>query len=299
MKPIPFSGAATALITPMNSDKSLNLPAFRLLVEEQISHGIDALVVGGTTGESATLSLQEYANLLAAAVDTAKGRVPILAGAGSNDTAHSLEKIYIAQDIGADALLLVTPYYNKTTQLGLIRHFNTLADRSKLPAILYNVPSRTGLNIQPKTYQELCKHPNIAAVKEASGDISQIAETVHLCGDDLILYSGNDDQVVPILSLGGKGVISVLSNLIPWEVHQLCQRFFDGDVAGSLQLQLDFLPLIRALFCEVNPIPVKTAMELTDHKAGPCRLPLVDASQETRERLSQVLLNLGLMQERR
>lgn len=193
MKSIPFSGAATALITPMNPDKSLNLSAFRLLVEEQVSHGIDALVVAGTTGESATLAPREYADLLSTAVDAAEGRVPIIAGAGSNDTAHSLEMIYIAQDIGADALLLVTPYYNKTTQLGLIRHFNTLADRSKLPVILYNVPSRTGLNIQPKTYQELCKHPNIVAVKEASGDISQIAETAYLCGDDLILYSGNDD----------------------------------------------------------------------------------------------------------
>ena len=295
MKSIPFSGAATALITPMNPDKSLNLSAFRLLVEEQVSHGIDALVVAGTTGESATLAPREYADLLSTAVDAAEGRVPIIAGAGSNDTAHALEMIYIAQDIGADALLLVTPYYNKTTQLGLIRHFNTLADRSKLPVILYNVPSRTGLNIQPKTYQELCKHPNIVAVKEASGDISQIAETAYLCGDDLILYSGNDDQVVPILSLGGKGVISVLSNLIPGEVHQLCQRFFDGDLMGSLQLQLDFLPLIQALFSEVNPIPVKAAMELTGHEAGPCRLPLVDASPETRERLSRVLLNLGLL----
>lgn len=295
MKSIPFSGAATALITPMNPDKSLNLPAFRLLVEEQISHGIDALVVAGTTGESATLTLKEYASLLEAAVDAAQGRVPIIAGAGSNDTAHALELVYTAQDMGADALLLVTPYYNKTTQQGLVRHFNTLADRTDLPVILYNVPSRTGLNIKPQTYRELAQHPNIVAVKEASGDISQIAETAALCGDDLAIYSGNDDQVVPILALGGKGVISVLSNLVPGEVHQLCQRFFEGDWAGSLQMQLDFLPLIKALFCEVNPIPVKTAMALAGYPAGPCRLPLVDAQDSTRERLTQTLLNQGLL----
>ena len=290
-----FTGACTAIVTPFDQSGAIDYGCFGRLIDQQLDHGVDAICVCGTTGESATLSIREHIAAVAFCVKRVNHRVKVIAGAGSNDTSAALYLSQHAQDSGADALLLVTPYYNKASQTGLIQHYTYIADRVELPILLYNVPSRTGLNIQPKTYQELCKHPNIVAVKEASGDISQIAETAYLCGDDLILYSGNDDQVVPILSLGGKGVISVLSNLIPGEVHQLCQRFFDGDLMGSLQLQLDFLPLIQALFSEVNPIPVKAAMELTGHEAGPCRLPLVDASPETRERLSRALLNLGLL----
>ena len=296
MKSIPFSGAATALITPMNPDKSLNLSAFRLLVEEQVSHGIDALVVAGTTGESATLAPREYADLLSTAVDAAEGRVPIIAGAGSNDTAHSLEMIYIAQDIGADALLLVTPYYNKTTQLGLIRHFNTLADRSKLPVILYNVPSRTGVSFTAETYQLLSQHPNINGVKEASGNFSLLSHTRALCGDDFHIWSGNDDQVVPMMSLGAKGVVSVAANLVPEVMVQMSHLCLEGRFREAAALQIEYTDLIDALFLEVNPIPIKTALNLAGYEVGSLRLPLCAMSDGHLETLRRAMESAHLLQ---
>jgi dihydrodipicolinate synthase len=228
-------------------------------------------------------------------VERTAGRVPVVAGAGSNHTDYALWLSREAKQAGADALLHVTPYYNKTSQAGLVRHFMTLADATDLPVILYNVPSRTGVNIQPKTYQELCKHPNITATKEASGNLSQIAMIRSLCGDELDIYSGNDDQIVPILSLGGKGVISVLSNVAPRQTHDICQLYFDGKVRESADLQIKLLPLINALFCDVNPIPVKEAVCMMGWDAGMCRLPLVELDPEHKELLSREMRAAGLI----
>ena len=239
-KKIVFKGAATALVTPMNADFSVNYDRLTTLVDEQITNGIDALVICGTTGEKSTLNYQEHIQVIETAVKAANGRVPIIAGAGSNDTVYSVGLCNDAIAVGADALLMVTPYYNKTSQKGLVAHYTYVADRVDAPIILYNVPSRTGVNIQPETYKELAKHPNIVATKEASGDISAIAKIRHLCGDDLQLYSGNDDQIVPLLSLGGIGVISVLSNVLPKETHDMCAAYFAGDVKKAADMQLQF-----------------------------------------------------------
>jgi len=294
-KKIVFKGAATALVTPMNADFSVNFERLTSLVDEQIVSGIDALVICGTTGGKSTLNYEEHIKVIETAVKAAHGRVPIIAGAGSNDTVYSVGLCNDAIAVGADALLMVTPYYNKTSQKGLVAHYTYVADRVDAPIILYNVPSRTGVNIQPETYKELAKHPNIVATKEASGDISAIAKIRHLCGDDLMLYSGNDDQIVPLLSLGGIGVISVLSNVLPKETHDMCAAYMAGDVKTAAQLQLKYIPLINALFSDVNPIPVKEAMELLGKQTGPCRLPLIAMSDDKHEALKAELQKLGLL----
>ncbi len=294
-KKIVFKGAATALVTPMNADFSVNFDRLTSLVDEQITSGIDALVICGTTGEKSTLNYEEHIKVIETAVKAADGRVPIVAGAGSNDTVYSVGLCNDAIAVGADALLMVTPYYNKTSQKGLVAHYTYVADRVDAPIILYNVPSRTGVNIQPETYKELAKHPNIVATKEASGDISAIAKIRNLCGDDLMLYSGNDDQIVPLLSLGGIGVISVLSNVLPKETHDMCAAYLAGDVKKAAEMQLQYVPLINALFSDVNPIPVKEAMEMLGKQTGPCRLPLIPMNDDKRAALKAELQKLGLV----
>ena len=295
MKKTIFTGAGVAIVTPMNPDLSINWELLGTLIDDQIAHGTDAIVIAGTTGEASTMTDEEHVQSIRFAVERTAGRVPVVAGAGSNHTDYALWLSREAKQAGADALLHVTPYYNKTSQAGLVRHFMTLADATDLPVILYNVPSRTGVNIQPKTYQELCKHPNITATKEASGNLSQIAMIRSLCGDELDIYSGNDDQIVPILSLGGKGVISVLSNVAPRQTHDICQLYFDGKVRESADLQIKLLPLINALFCDVNPIPVKEAVCMMGWDAGMCRLPLVELDPEHKELLSREMRAAGLL----
>lgn len=294
-KKIVFKGAATALVTPMNADYSVNYERLKTLVDEQIKSGIDALVICGTTGEKSTLNYADHVKVIETAVKAADKRVPIIAGAGSNDTVYSVGLCNDVMNVGADALLMVTPYYNKTSQKGLIAHYTYVADRVDAPIILYNVPSRTGVNIQPETYKELAKHPNIVATKEASGDISAIAKIRNLCGDDLTLYSGNDDQIVPLMSLGGVGVISVLSNVVPKETHDMCAAYLSGDVTTAQALQLQYVPLINALFSDVNPIPVKEAMNMLGKEVGPARLPLVPMADDKREALRAELEKLGLL----
>jgi len=290
-----FKGAATAIVTPMNEDFSVNYEKFRELLEFQIKEGISALVVCGTTGESATLTHQEHIDVIRFAVEVVAGRVPVIAGTGSNDTAFALELSLAAQAAGADALLMVTPYYNKTSQAGLIAHFTYVADRVDLPIILYNVPSRTGVNIKPETYQVLSKHKNIVAAKEANGDISALAKTISLCGEDFAIYSGNDDQIVPFLSLGAKGVISVLSCVAPAATEEMCQKFFSGDVAGAARMQIEYLELINNLFADVNPIPVKAALNIMGMGVGPCRMPLVEPSDSVKDLLKSSLASKGLL----
>ncbi len=295
MKKTIFTGSAAAMITPMHPDQSIDYPTFGKLIEEQIAGGTDALVICGTTGESSTMTDEEHVEAIAFAVKQTAHRVPVIAGAGSNDTRYAIWLSKEAQAAGADALLQVTPYYNKTSQAGLVRHFTQIADATDLPVILYNVPSRTGVDIKPQTYLELSKHPNIVAAKEANGNLSEIAHTISLCGDQLDIYSGNDDQIVPILSLGGKGVISVLADVMPRQAHAICQLYFDGKVKESAQLQLELLPLIHALFSDVNPIPVKEALNLMGYAAGPCREPLVPMSEAGRAALLQVLKDYKLV----
>ncbi|MCI8649198.1 MAG: 4-hydroxy-tetrahydrodipicolinate synthase [Anaerotruncus sp.] len=295
MKKTVFTGAGVAIITPMYEDLSVNWEELGRIIDHQIANGTDAIVIAGTTGEASTYTDEEHVESIRYTVEHVAGRVPVVAGAGSNDTAYAVWLSQEAKKAGADALLHVTPYYNKTSQAGLVRHFTTIADATDLPVILYDVPSRTGMSIQPKTYLELSKHPNIVAVKEASGNLSAIAQTRALCGDALDIYSGNDDQIVPILSLGGKGVISVLSNVMPQQAHDICQLYFDGKVQESAALQLKLLGLINALFCDINPIPVKAAMNLLGWKAGACRLPLVDLSTEHLALLKQEMQSAGLL----
>jgi len=288
-----FQGVATALITPLTNN-GVDYPALKKLIEWQISEGINALVICGTTGESSTLSDEEHRQVLKFAIDTVAGRVPMIAGTGSNDTAYAISLTKYACQIGYDAMLLVTPYYNKTTQQGLVATFTAIADASTKPVILYNVPSRTGVNIEPATYAKLAAHPNICAIKEAGGNISKIVETAALVGDKLDIYSGNDDQIVPIMACGGKGVISVLSNVVPKATVQLCQKYFDGDVAGAMAMQKQYLPLINALFCEVNPIPVKAAMAAMGFCDDHLRLPLVPMEQDHRAMLLACMRDAGL-----
>ena len=273
MKKVIFTGAAVAIVTPFN-EEGINFEELKKLIDFNIENGTDAIVIAGTTGESATMSDEEHRAAIKFTVEYVNKRIPVIAGTGSNDTLYAVELSKYAEEVGADGLLTVTPYYNKTTQSGLVKHYNYIADRVNLPIILYNVPSRTGVNISPKTCLELSKHKNIVAVKEASGNLSQIAEIKALCGDELTIYSGNDDQIVPILSLGGKGVISVLSNVAPREAHDICQLFFDGKTEESAKLQIEYLNLINALFIEVNPIPVKTALGLMGFNVGHLRVPL-------------------------
>lgn len=293
MKTPIFEGMASAIITPLN-EKGIDYELFAKLVEWQIAEGIDGLVVCGTTGEGSTLSDEEHKSAIEFMVKQVAGRVPVIAGTGSNDTAYAVELTKHASLMGVDGVLTVTPYYNKATQKGLIKSFTQIADASSVPVILYNVPSRTGVNIAPKTVLELSKHPNINAIKEASGDISQIAEIAHLCGDNINIYSGNDDQVVPIMSLGGKGCISVLSNLLPKETSEMCRLFREGDVKAAARLQLKYIPLINALFSEVNPIPVKAAMAKMGFCEDYLRLPLTPMEDATRENLYLQMKNAGI-----
>lgn len=297
MKKTIFTGAGVAIVTPMNPDESINFDRLGQIIDNQIENGTDAIVICGTTGESATMTDQEHVDCIEYAVKRVNGRVPVVAGAGSNHTSYAVWMSKEAKRVGADALLHVTPYYNKTSQTGLIRHFNAVADATDLPIILYNVPSRTGVNITPATYRELAKHPNIVAAKEASGNISQIAQIAQACGDELDLYSGNDDQIVPLLSLGAKGVISVLSNIMPRETHDICRLFFEGKIAESCTLQLKLLPLINALFSDVNPIPVKEAMNMMGWECGECRLPLVSMQPQAKEHLRVLMQEQGLVKE--
>lgn len=293
-KPV-FTGAAVAIITPMHADGSINYEEMGRIIDDQIENGIDAIVVCGTTGESPTMTDEEHTACIRYAVKKTAGRVPVIAGTGSNDTKYAIWLSRQAQADGADALLLVTPYYNKTSQAGLIAHYTAIADAVDLPCILYNVPSRTGCNLTAASLAQLAKHPNINAVKEASGNISQVAEIAAACGEELNIYSGNDDQIVPLLALGGKGVISVLSNVAPRYTHDLCAKWFAGDTAGSLAMQLAALPLCKALFADVNPIPVKWAMNRLGWHAGACRLPLVDPNEAVQAQLDSALRAFGLL----
>lgn len=286
MKKTVFQGAGVAIVTPMFDDMSINYPKLGEMIDWQIEQGTDAIVICGTTGESTTMTDDEHVETIRYAVERAAGKIPVIAGAGSNDTAYAVWLTREAKTAGANAVLQVTPYYNKTSQRGLIRHFNTIADATDLPVILYNVPSRTGVNIKPETYAELAKHPNIIGAKEANGDISSVAKTAELCGEDFAIYSGNDDQIIPILSLGGRGVISVLSNVMPRETHEMCQLYFDGKVKEAAKMQIDRITLINRLFSDVNPIPVKEALNQMGWQAGPCRLPLVEMTEESKAALA-------------
>lgn len=288
-----FTGSAVAIVTPFN-EQGVDFNKLKELLEWHVQSGTDAIVICGTTGEASTMSEQERKEAIKFTVDVINKRIPVIAGTGSNNTKAAIDMSRWAESIGADALLVITPYYNKTTQQGCIAHFKAIAEAVSLPIIIYNVPSRTGLNIAPSTLWELSKINNIAAVKEASGNISQIAEIARLCGDKLDIYSGNDDQIVPLMSLGAKGVISVLANVVPKETHELCQAFLDGDLKKALKLQLDMLPLINALFVETNPIPVKEAMNLMGMNVGSLRLPLVNMAPKNLEVLKKELVSAGL-----
>lgn len=294
MKNTIFKGVATAIVTPFK-DGGIDYEAFDRLVEWQIKSGVAAIVVAGTTGEGSTLTDSEHKEIIKHCVETVNHRVPVVAGTGSNDTAYGIELSKYACEVGADALLLVTPYYNKATQNGLYESFKAIADSVDKPCILYNVPSRTACNLKPETVLRLSEHKNIVAIKEACGDISQVAELSALVGDKIDIYSGNDDQIVPILSLGGSGVISVLSNVCPKETVEMCDKFFSGDVNGARDLQLEFLPLIKALFCEVNPIPVKCATSLMGYGENSLRLPLTAIEPQNEKKLADIMREKGLI----
>ena len=294
-KEICFKGAATALVTPFGADGGVDYKTFAKLIDFQIDGGIDALVICGTTGEGSTLTDEEHRECIRFAVEHIAGRVPVIAGTGSNDTDYANSLSQYACEVGADALLLVTPYYNKATPKGLIKSFLDTAEKTNKPIILYNVPSRTGVNITMPVYRELAKHERIVAVKEASGNMSHVAEIAAELGDDLAIYSGTDDQIVPILSLGGLGVISVLSNIMPRETHEICRKFFDGDVAGSREMQLKYLEFINNLFIEVNPIPVKTACGLMGLCSDAMRLPLCEMDDANKAKLAASMQKVGLI----
>ena len=290
-----FEGAGVAIITPFHADGSVNYEKLDELLDYQINNGTDAIIICGTTGESATLSEEEHSAVIAHTVKYVNHRVPVIAGTGSNATYTAIQLSTAAEKDGADAILVVTPYYNKATQKGLYEHYKTIADAVSVPIIVYNVPSRTGCNILPATLAKLHKEcKNIVAVKEASGNITQIADVAQMCGPDFCIYSGNDDQIVPILSLGGKGVISVLSNIAPKQTHDIVAKYLAGDLAGSLKMQLDAMPLIHALFCEVNPIPVKHAANLMGMEVGPLRAPLCEMEPANLERLKKEMVAYGL-----
>ncbi len=294
MKDIIFKGAGVAIITPFD-ETGINYAELGRIIDDQIAGGTDAIVIVGTTGESATLSDAEHKEAIAFAVKHVGGRVPVVAGAGSNETAYAVELAKHAAAAGADAILAVTPYYNKCTQNGLVCHYTAIADAVDIPLIVYNVPSRTGVNIKPETYARLAEHPNINAVKEANGDLSSIVRTKKLVGDRLHIYSGNDDQIVPILALGGVGVISVLSNVAPRTVHDICAEYFAGNTAKAAELQIDWSDMVDALFCEVNPIPVKTAMGLMGYRVGNLRLPLTEMESAGLARLKEAMRAHGLL----
>ena len=294
MKKTIFKGIATALITPFNED-GINYDQFGKLIDWQIESGINALVIAGTTGEASTLTDDEHRDAIAYAVKRADGRVPIIAGTGSNDTGYALDLTRCACEAGADAVLVVTPYYNKATQKGLVKMFTQIADKSTAPVILYNVPSRTGVNIEPDTYRILADHDNIVGIKEANGNLSKIVETMHYVHDKLDLYSGNDDQIVPLMSLGGVGAISVLSNIMPRETCEICEKFFAGDVMGAARLQYKYHSIIDALFSEVNPIPVKAAMAAMGFCDNSLRLPLTEMDEAKAEKMFGIMRGHGLI----
>ena len=289
-----FQGVATALITPLD-ENGVNYEEFGRLIDWQIDEGINALVICGTTGEASTLTDEEHREAIRYAVERVNHRVPVIAGTGSNDTDYAVDLTKFACEVGVDGVLVVTPYYNKTSQAGLVKMFTTIADASTVPVILYNVPSRTGVNIEPQTYLKLSEHPMISGIKEASGNISALATTASLLKGKLDIYSGNDDEIVPIMSLGGVGVISVLSNVLPKKTVEICDRFFKGDVAGARELQLELLPLIHALFSDVNPIPVKSAMAKMGFCKNYLRLPLVELAEEKEKVLFSLMQEQGVI----
>lgn len=291
-----FTGAGVAIVTPFHEDGSINYEKFAQIINEQIEGGTDAIIVCGTTGEASCLSHEEHLDAIKFCVDTVAKRIPVIAGTGSNCTETAIYLSTEAEKYGVDGLLLVTPYYNKATQNGLFAHFKAVADSVKTPIILYNVPSRTGCNIAPETAVRLCREvENIVGIKEASGNISQVAKLMSLADGCVDLYSGNDDQIVPLLSLGGKGVISVLSNVAPKQTHDICRMYFEGDTAGAAKAQLDAIDLIGALFCEVNPIPVKTALNLQGKEVGPLRMPLSPMEDKNKERLAAAMKAYGIL----
>ncbi len=295
MKNTIFTGAAIAIITPMNADGSINYSVLGEMIDDQIDNCTDAIVICGTTGEASTMTDAEHLECIRFAVERVNGRVPVIAGTGSNDTAYAIKLSKEAEEVGADALLLVTPYYNKTTQKGLIAHFTAIADAVNIPIVLYNIPGRTGVNMDVATIKKLAEHRNIAAVKEASGNISYAAKLIAECGDMIDVYSGNDDMIVPLMSLGAKGVISVLSHVIPKETHMMAQYCLDNNFAEASKLQIEYLDLINNLFIEVNPIPVKEAVNMMGVNAGPCRLPLVEMTDEHKAALRASLEKHGLV----
>lgn len=291
-----FTGAGVAIVTPFKANGEVNYEKFGELIDFQISNGTDAIIVCGTTGESSTLTHEEHLDVIKYCVEKVAGRVPVVAGTGSNCTETAVYLSVEAEKSGVDGLLLVTPYYNKATQKGLYAHYKTVAESVKVPCILYNVPSRTGCNIQPETAVKLCTEiPNIVGIKEASGSISQVARLMYLAEGRVDLYSGNDDQIVPLLSLGGKGVISVLSNVAPGQTHEICAKFFAGDIAGSMAEQLRAIPLCDALFCEVNPIPVKKALNLMGKEVGPLRMPLTEMEEANAVKLEKAMKDYGIL----
>ena len=291
-----FKGAGVAIVTPMKDNQDVNYDKLEEMINEQIAAGTDAIVIAGTTGESSTLTMEEHRDVIKAAVEFTKHRIPVVAGTGSNCTRTAIQLSQEAEEVGVDGLLIVTPYYNKATQQGLIGHYSQIADNTKCPIIMYNVPSRTGCGLQPQTVATLVKDvENIVGIKEASGNISTVAQIMHLCDGNVDLYSGNDDQVVPLLALGGIGVISVLSNVAPAYVHDMCYKFFSGDIAGSRKMQLDALPLVDALFCEVNPIPVKAALNMMGKEVGTLRAPLTEMEDAHKEVLKKAMMDLGIL----
>lgn len=291
-----FEGAGVALVTPFHANGEVNYEKLEELLEEQIAGGTDAIISCGTTGESSTMSHQEHLDVVRFTCKKVNGRIPVIAGTGSNSTKEAIYMSQEAEKAGADGLLLVTPYYNKATQNGLIAHYTAIAQSVSIPILLYHIPGRTGVTMKPETIVKLCKDvPNIVGVKEASANFSAIAEIMHMADGCIDLYSGNDDQIVPLLSLGGKGVISVLSNVAPAQTHEICASFFRGDVKKSCQMQLDAVPLINALFCEVNPIPVKAALNLMGKEVGPMRLPLTEMEPQNQERLAKAMKEYGIL----
>ena len=292
MKKIIFKGCGTAIITPFTKD-GVNFDELKKLIEFQIKNGADSIIVCGTTGEASTMTLEEKKETIKFAIDVVNKRIPVVAGTGGNCTASVIEMTKYAESVGADAALIVTPYYNKTTQAGLLAHYNEIAKNTNLPIILYSVPGRTGVNITPATCLELSKIPNVVAIKEASGNLSQVAEIAALCKENLHIYSGNDDQILPVLSLGGMGVISVLSNVYPKYTHDMVQNYFEGKTEKATQMQLDAIELVKALFCEVNPIPVKEAMNMIGFNCGTPRLPLIELNNSGKEQLKKAIENFN------